>query len=161
MKKIIFMFIACIMLSFSLSSTSHASIEICNKTDTVRLNNELYYLNTIITEFDSITSDDANLTRSTKTASKTTYIKDANQNILWYITITATFTYDGTTSSCISCSHDAGSNNSHWSIKSCTSSMSGNSATATAVATQTGILGSSHDFTGSVTIFCAPDGTIS
>jgi cell division protein FtsL len=161
MKKILFMFIACIMLSFSMSFTSHASNELCNKTDTVRLSNEVFYVNTIITEFDSITSDNADMTRSTKTASKTTYFKDSNQNVLWYVTITATFTYDGTTSSCISCSHDAGSNNSHWSIKSCTSSMSGNSATATAVATQTLLFGITHDYTGSVTIYCAPDGTIS
>ena len=160
MRKTILTLITFIFFILSFSSISHASDSFRYEFNDVYSSDECFYVDTIITEHISITSN-ADMTRSTKTASKTNYYRDADQNVLWYVTITATFTYDGTTSSCISCSHNAGSNNSHWSIKSCTSSMSGNSATATAVATQTGILGFSHDFTGSVTIYCAPDGTIS
>lgn len=120
------------------------------------------YIETVITD----TIPDSNtvnaLSRSqTITKTKTNYYKNASGETMWYVAVTATFTYDGNTATCTSCSHQAESYASTWSIKSCTSSRSGNSATATAVATQTGISGISHDYTQSVTIQCSPTGEVS
>ena len=97
----------------------------------------------------------------TKTATKTAYAKDANQNTLWTVSVTGVFIYDGNFSQCISCSHQATSYNSSWSIKNVTSSYSGNSATATAVATHTGTLGIGYDQSLSVSISCSRTGDIS
>ena len=121
-----------------------------------------YYIETIITD---ATPNNQTIfmyaASNSTTKTKTTYIKDANGNILWYVSITATFTYDGNTSQCTSCSHNAISIASSWEIKSSSSSKSGNSATATATATHKGILGISQDYTESVTIECSPSGVVS
>lgn len=99
-------------------------------------------------------------TASTVTKKKTTYYKDKNGTILWSVAITATFTYDGTTSKCTSCSHSTTCPSPTWKIKSASSSKSGNSATATATATHF-IGAASDDFTKSVTITCSKNGIVS
>ena len=94
------------------------------------------------------------------TKTKTTYMRDSSGVVLWSVSITATFTYDGTTSRCISCSPSANAPATTWSIKSISSSKSGNSATAYATATHSSP-SSSKDHTQSVTISCSKNGTVS
>lgn len=97
----------------------------------------------------------------TITATKTSYYVDSNQNILWYVSVTATFSYDGTSAWCTGCSHDAQSSSGAWTIKSSSHSSSGNSATATATAMNRNNFGISREYTRSVTISCSPTGEIS
>lgn len=97
----------------------------------------------------------------TITRTKTTYIRNASGDVLWYVSITAAFEYNGSSAKCIRCSCDAKSENSSWKIKSYSCSKSGNSATAAAKATHTGALGISQDYTQSVTIQCSAAGEIS
>lgn len=80
---------------------------------------------------------------------------------MWSVSIKATFTYNGSTSKCTSCSHSTTAPGKTWSIKSCTSSKSGNKATAKAVATQTGSDGSKYNISRTVTISCSKNGKIS
>lgn len=111
------------------------------------------YIETIITY-------DNSLTRSTKTASKTSNYKNSSGDILWSVTVKGTFTYNGTTSSCTSCSHSTTAPGTYWSIKSSSSSKSGNTATATAVATyKTALI--TKDYSMSVKLTCSADGTLS
>lgn len=94
------------------------------------------------------------------TKTKTARVGAGDGTVLWSVSITATFSYNGTTSKCISCSHSAASYVEAWSIKSVISEKSGNEATATAVATHS--VGSlTQDSTQSVTIKCSKNGVIS
>ena len=98
---------------------------------------------------------------NTITKKKTTQFKNSSGTVLWSVSITATFTYDGSTSKCTSCTPSAKAYASTWSIRSVTSSKSGNSATATAVARQTDATGNTYDYTKSVTIKCSATGVVS
>ncbi len=94
------------------------------------------------------------------TKTKTSYYKNSSGSVLWSVSITATFSYNGTTSSCTSCYHSTTAPGSSWTIKSASHRKAGNTATATATATHTGTTGS-QDYTRSVTIQCSKDGVIS
>ena len=96
----------------------------------------------------------------TITKTKTTQVKAKDGTVLWSVSITATFTYNGKSSNCISCSHNAASYAKTWSIKSVSSEKNGNTATATASVTHSN--GSiSQDFSQSVTIECSKNGIVS
>lgn len=56
-------------------------------------------------------------TTKTITKSKTTYYKNSAGTVLWSVTIKGTFTYNGSTSKCTSCSHSTTAPSSAWSIK--------------------------------------------
>ena len=100
-------------------------------------------------------------TTNTKTASKTVYYKDANNNTLWYVKVTATFSYNGSTSSCKSASVTAGSYSSDWKVSNKSSSYSGNHGTASATGKKyfSGIVVKTVN--ESVTLTCSKDGTLS
>lgn len=159
MKKIIALLIviSCVACSFTAFPTQAANAK---ESIIERLNNGYYYETTIEGEEPFLTiSSKATSQYITKT--KTTKLKNSAGDVLWSVSIKATFSYDGTTSKCTSCTPSATAYASSWSIKSVTSSKSGNSATATAVATHTVIFGISQDTTKSVTIKCSPTGVVS
>ena len=134
-----------------------ANISIANATVLSNFNND-YYLETVITDanptfsFSTLQSNSHTITKT-----KTTNIKNTNGAILWSVSITATFTYDGSTSRCISCSPSAETYSSSWTIQSTSSSKSGNSATAIATANYASL----KNYTQSVTISCSKNGTVS
>ncbi len=101
-----------------------------------------------------------NSTRSTKTAEKTKEHVSANGNVFWTVTVRGTFTYNGSTSSCTAVSHSTTAPSSYWTIKSSSSSKSGNKATAKATATLR-VGSTSSDETMSVTLTCSANGTLS
>lgn len=119
------------------------------------------YLETVITDVPTLSSGISSFsTTRSVTKTKTTYYKNTNGVTLWSLSIRASFTYNGRTSRCTSCSHSTTCPASAWRIKSVSSSRSGNSATA--VATATHFLGTTaRDFTRSVTIYCSSNGTVS
>ena len=96
----------------------------------------------------------------TITKTKTSSYKSANGTVLWPVSVTATFSYNGTSSKCLSCSDKAVSYNTTWFIKSSSSSKSGNSASAAATATHKSGT-SSVDYTRLFTISCDKNGTVS
>lgn len=139
--------------SNSFSAASEADTDYC-------------YVETVITDstpdspFDLIGAAPNATTKST-TKTKTSYVKNAAGEVLWYVSITATFTYDGSTANCTSCSHKAAAPVNEWKIKSVSSSKSGNSATAIADAIHIGTMGISQEYTQAVTIQCSPSGVVS
>lgn len=133
------------------------NISIANATVLSNFNND-YYLETVITDanptfsFSTLQSNSHTITKT-----KTTNIKNTKGTVLWSVSITATFTYDGSTSRCISCSPSAETYSSSWTIQSTSSSKSGNSATAIATANYASL----KNYTQSVTISCSKNGTVS
>lgn len=120
---------------------------------------EGYYIETTIEDvplYNIISPQSTNTIRKTKTAK----YKNKSGTILWSVSITATFSYNGTSSQCTQYYHSASAPATTWSIKSVSSYKNGNSATAIATATHTN--GSqSQDITDSVTIQCSKDGVVS
>ena len=138
------------IISFLLILFSNTSI--ANATTLEKTDND-YYVETIITNVDSGLNFIA-LHSNSHTITKT---KTANGTILWSVSITATFIYDGSTSRCISCSPNATSYSSEWKIQSVSSNKSGNSATASATANYASL----KNYTQNVTISCSKNGTVS
>ena len=87
--------------------------------------------------------------------------KNSNGKSLWYAKVTASFYYDGSTSSCTSSSASGGSYVSTWKILSKSSSRTGNvgSATVTAGSYYVGIL--IGTITETVTLACDKNGNLS
>ena len=90
-----------------------------------------YYTITVIENIPSPNTLFAASTSTTK--SKTTYFKNKNNETLWYVKVTGTFTYDGTTSRCLSVTPAAQSYVSAWKTSDLTGNKSLNTATASAV----------------------------
>jgi hypothetical protein len=73
-------------------------------------------------------------TSSTKSGSKTVNYKNSSGTVLWYVKVSGSFTYNGSTSSCTSSTVTAASQSSYWTISGKSASKSGNVATASATA---------------------------
>lgn len=160
MKKMKALLLTFIVAIFAVGSIPANAVEIPTTQIEIEYLENGDYIETVIS---NETNDNATCplaTTKTITKSKTKYYKNSAGTVLWSVTIKGTFTYDGSTSKCTSCSHSASAPASSWSIKSVSSSKSGNSATAKVTATQKdGSL--STDYSTSVTITCSANGTIS
>jgi hypothetical protein len=98
---------------------------------------------------------------STKTGSKTSYYQNSAGVTQWYVRVTGSFTYNGSTATCTSASVSAVSNTSSWVISSSSASKSG--ATATGKGTgklYAGIL-VLQTITNTVKLTCSSGGTLS
>ena len=96
----------------------------------------------------------------TKSGSKTQRYVNSSGATLWYVTVHAFFTYNGSTSSCTSTDVTAGSNSSAWKVTNKSSWKSGN--TGYASATGSHILSNSEitSTTRTVSISCTKNGTL-
>lgn len=165
MKKFISLCLVFVLTIISVGVVSCEAVAADNYTETIieELDNGYYvetvieYITTPMSVQQSIQSTQAT---STVTATKTSYYKNSNDEVMWSVSATGTFTYNGSSSTCTSCSHSATAYGSTWSIKRAGSFRSGNTATAYATATHT-FLGISADYTISVDISCSANGTIS
>ncbi len=145
--------ICCTVLSLSVGAASEnysvVDIECLNNGD---------YIETVISDIDEQVVPSVG--RASKSITKTRYYKNSEGTVLWSVSITGTFTYNGTTSTCTSCSHKTTSPASAWSITSSSHSKSGNTATARATATYETAT-TSKDYQMSISIKCSASGTIS
>ena len=156
MKKVLIILVS---LTFLLSIKVDAfanNLESSKQVEVEKLDNG-DYIETFIESEDSelVTMSAAKTITKTKTAQ----YKNSSGEVLWSVSIKGTFTYDGKTSKCTSCSHSTTAPSKYWSIKSCTSTKSGNKATATVVALQKGI--ATNTVTKTITISCSPKGVVS
>ena len=156
MKKVLIILVS---LTFLLSIKMDAfanNLESSKQVEVEKLDNG-DYIETFIESEDSelVTMSAAKTITKTKTAQ----YKNSSGEVLWSVSIKGTFTYDGKTSKCTSCSHSTTAPSKYWSIKSCTSTKSGNKATATVVALQKGI--ATNTVTKTITISCSPKGVVS
>ena len=156
MKKVLIILVS---LTFLLSIKVDAfanNLESSKQVEVEKLDNG-DYIETFIESEDSelVTMSAAKTITKTKTAQ----YKNSSGEVLWSVSIKGTFTYDGKTSKCTSCSHSTTAPSKYWSIKSCTSTKSGNKATATVVALQKGL--ATNTVTKIITISCSPKGVVS
>lgn len=96
-----------------------------------------------------------------KTASKTVRYENANGETLWYVKVTGSFTYNGTSSSCTSASVSADTYSDNWKISDKSSKKSGNKATATATGNLYFNSSIIQTVTKTVTLSCSKTGELS
>lgn len=146
--------ISCILFNITVSAATTDKAEIA-----IEYLDNGDYIENVITD-DTSNSGISIYATNTITKTKTSYYKNSSGTVLWSVAIKATFSYNGSTSTCTSCSHSTTAPASSWSIKSASHSKSGNTATAKATATHTTSVGSA-DYTRSVTIKCSATGVVS
>lgn len=164
MKKIITLFtVAAFALGFFYSSSTamaQIAFNAPSQAETVPLENGDYLETTILDAPTFPSGMSLFSTAKTITKTKITEYKNKSGSVLWSVSIRATFTYNGSTAKCTSCSHSTTCPAKTWKIKSVSSSKNRNSATAKATATHFSN-SISRDFTKSVTISCSKNCTIS
>ena len=154
--KIISSFLFAFTLIFSSVSVEAADSVLSTYTE--------YFENGDSFEITVIQHNDEYLLRAnskTKSASKVRKYRDSNGTVLWSVTVTGTFTYNGSTSKCTASKVSAISNNSNWRIASKNSSRSGNTASATATANLYKGSKIIKTATKTVTLSCSKNGTLS
>ena len=115
------------------------------KKEIIQLDNG-YYLETIIEETPTTRASNQ------KTAKKTGNYKNAQGTTMFSVTVTGTFTYTGSSSTCTKSIASATSKNANWKISSKSASKSGNRyVDGTAVETQN----------CTVTLTCSSNGSLS
>ena len=148
MKKIFTLFtIVCSILFLSLPVSA-----LEQKREIIQLDNG-YYLETIIEETPTTRASNQ------KTARKIGNYKNSQGKVVF--TVTGTFTYTGSSSTCTKSVAEASSKNANWKISSKSASKSGNKATAKATAKRY-VDGTAVETRNcSVTLTCSSNGSLS
>lgn len=114
------------------------------------------------TYFEITTEEIPSIARaSTITGKKTATQKAANGTVLWSVTVTGTFSYNGKTAKCTKASDSVTSPGSYWSIVSSSASKSGATAKATATAKKTVNGRVTQKITKTIKLTCSPSGKLS
>ena len=155
MKKVI-MILTCLLL-FTICSPVYGAEQI-ESSEIEYLDDGSYFETVITTESNSGMTT---LSSKSVTKTKTSYYKNSNGTILWYVKVTGTFTYGNGSSKCTSSSVTAESKSGAWKITSKSASKSGNKATAKATAKRYygGSVAETKNKT--VTLTCSPSGNFS
>lgn len=155
MKKLI-MILTCLLL-FTICSPVYGAEQI-ESSEIEYLDDGSYFETVITTESNSGMTT---LSSKSVTKTKTSYYKNSNGTILWYVKVTGTFTYGNGSSKCTSSSVTAESKSGAWKITSKSASKSGNKATAKATAKRYygGSVAETKNKT--VTLTCSPSGSFS
>lgn len=155
MKKLI-MILTCLLL-FTICSPVYGAEHI-ESSEIEYLDDGSYFETVITTESNSGMTT---LSSKSATKTKTSYYKNSNGTILWYVKVTGTFTYGNGSSKCTSSSVTAESKSGAWKITSKSASKSGNKATAKATAKRYygGSVAETKNKT--VTLTCSPSGNFS
>ncbi|MEE0967034.1 MAG: hypothetical protein U0L85_08295 [Bacilli bacterium] len=108
---------------------------------------------------ETVERDEKNRATYKVTGTKTTKVKSGS-TVLWTVTVTGTFEYDGSHSTCTAASVSTTCSASAWKISSKSASKSGSSATAKATGQRydNGVV--VQTLTESVTLVCGSDGTL-
>ncbi len=110
--------------------------------------------------FEIVTYTDMTVNRGVRNSYRTSTFYNENKKAMWYVTVTASFSYDGNTSKCTSASASAGSYVDTWKIKNKSASRNGNKATATATANRYFLNTVVETLTRSVTLGCDKNGNL-
>lgn len=150
------MILTCLLL-FTICSPVYGAEQI-ESSEIEYLDDGSYFETVITTESNSGMTT---LSNKSVTKTKTSYYKNSNGTILWYVKVTGTFTYGNGSSKCTSSSVTAESKSGAWKITSKSASKSGNKATAKATAKRYygGSVAETKNKT--VTLTCSPSGNFS
>jgi len=101
------------------------------------------------------------LSRTTKNHNKNYYFYDSSDVLHWRMNLVATFTYDGTTVTCIAAGSNVNLYTNHWTVISENASWSGNKAFgyATLGRLAGGLVVDEYSYT--LTLTCDPNGNVS
>lgn len=150
-RLISLLLVACLFVT----ALSFSTVAVERPQQTVTYFDDGSYVVTTITEI-AYTSQYSLTQSKTKSASKNRDFYDANDELIYSLTVYGTFTYDGTTAEATSATYSYDTHGSGWSFKSGSASCSG--ATAKANATfKNGLLTGS----ASVSLTCSPTGVLS
>ena len=157
-KRISSLILGCVLLlSMNVNVMAVDKIEVRDKniiaTDYEYLSDGSFY--------ETITYVNNEMTRGSRTSSKITTFYNGDKKAMWYVKVTATFTYNGSTSKCTSATADAESYVNTWRIDRKSASRGGNSATATATAQRLVAGTVVETVTKSVTLSCDKNGNLS
>ncbi|MBQ8209512.1 MAG: hypothetical protein IJZ35_02880 [Clostridia bacterium] len=157
MKKILSLVLSLILLSSVCIITAYADDSVIVSESIEYLDDGTYVVTTLTVE------DDNSVARatSTKTGSKTITLYNSDDEALVTMKLTASFSYTGSSATCISASTSYTIHNSNWKVTSATASKSGNKATGNFTAKKylLGIPIQTKEHT--LTITCSNTGTLS
>ncbi len=156
MKKIIIILLAVLLSSQNVLAATESNSSPSN--DIIYLSDGLYMEITLEEEVPAIATYAAS---SSKTYSKTASIKDNNNKVLAKFKLTATFTYDGSTSKCTNVSHSTNIYDDSWEFTSTSSSKSGATATGKYTAKKYLLFINTQTISDSITIKCDKNGNVS
>lgn len=158
MKKVLSCFlILTLFFSFSLTASASRMFTQTAQTEYEYFEDGSYITTTITSDNDSSIS----LLSTTKTGSKKSVYYNSNDEAMWSIKVTGTFTYGDGLSKCTSSSVTAESYVSMWKISNKSAAKSGNKATGSCTAKQyLGVL-VSKTIDKSITLTCSSTGTLS
>ena len=150
---------SCFSLLFSgfvFASSNNPNMQKPAEVEIIYIDGKTYYLETIISDV-GIDQKSITPTRGSITRTKTSHLYNSAGVIMISVSVTGTFTYNGSTAVCTSCSGSSVSYNSAWVITDYYTSSSGNSATNYTTAVQA----NTYTWHKNVTITCSANGTIS
>lgn len=157
MKKIVTLLLIITLLSSSITVFGETNSNILS-TEIIYLTDDLYF-EIYLTEESSSSSTYA--TTQTKSASKTYNLKNSDGDVLAKFKLTATFSYNGSASSCTSVSHSTTIYDDAWEFKSASSSKSGKVATGNFTLKKYVLFICTQTVTDSITITCDANGNLS
>lgn len=95
------------------------------------------------------------------TSSRTYNYYNSSNTLIWYINLTGTFKYNGSTASCTHSDINVKSYSSNWALSKCSSSHSGSTAIGTATAKQYNGSTVVNTINKVIYLTCSPNGTFS
>lgn len=156
-RKVLGVMLCSIMLLSQALLVSAAPVE--TKGDVLNVDRQYFdngdYIETVISESPIAAYS------SSKSGSKSSTYYNASNEALWYVEVTGTFTYTGSSSKCTGASVSADSYKSTWRVSNRSSSYSGN--TATGKATGKRYFGNAvvETINKTVNLSCSANGTLS
>lgn len=153
MKKMYGLFL-CLVMCFSFSVNTQAASQTISATEVF---SDGSYIETTIVEDTTIVP----FASSIKSGKKTSTYKDSAGSVLWSITVHGKFSYNGSSSTCISSKISTTCSNSYWKLSNKSSSKAG--ATAKASVTAKRYMGNTlaQVLKRSVSLTCSKKGVLS
>ena len=151
-KKVVSRFLFCVIMT---------AFVLCNPVSAANNNIEVEHLSDggyFITEIIENDSPEETRAAGSKTGSKIGWYYDEQGNACWYVRVTASFSYNGSTSICSGVIICADKASSGWEIAVKTTSRTENSGTASATARHSS---DGKTFTKTVTLTCDKNGNLS
>lgn len=155
MKKFKILFIVAIFTASFLPAQISAKV-MPNENVTIEYLENGDYVETIITTTDTVTSRAA----ASKVGTKNAFYKNANGEIMWSVSINASFTYNGSTATCTNSWVTTTCPSKFWKVSDAIALSGGNSATAYATGKryQNGLV--IQTLYSKVTLNCSANGTL-
>lgn len=156
MKKSLGIFLSLILAFSVLVINASAESDKNVKTSNITYFEDGSYVVTVLTETDGISR-----ATSTKTGQKTTTYYGSDDVAIWKATLTGTFSYTGSSSSCTAASVTYEIYNDNWKIPSATATKSSNKAIADITAKRYLLGIPVQTVEKTITITCSASGTLS